>query len=173
MPEDPLVRPGKAYLCSKTRCYRLKSVMNVGECLLISSWASKKYCLCTFPRTSRRKAVYDIFTGMRVSILGAVLLSESLRCVMSIPLNTSVNITSSDNGAICVDSPDWLRPDLFPKHCVAAAIMMYAETAVHNDRPFEFLAPGATHVSSHPTQATPRKYRYSKPSGTIHDDRLE
>ena len=84
--------------------------------------------------------------------------------VMSIQLNSSSNATTSADNAICTDSRDWNRPDLFPNDCVAAGLRLFREEVVDQQyNMFEILTPRASPLSSTVAQVTPRKYTYSKP----------
>ena len=84
--------------------------------------------------------------------------------VMSIQLNSSSNATTLADNAICTDSRDWIRPDLFPKDCVAAGLRFFQEEVVDQQyNLFEFLTPRASPLLSTMAQVTPRKYTYSKP----------
>ena len=83
--------------------------------------------------------------------------------VMSIQLDSPSNATTLADNAICTDSRDWIRPDLFPKDCVAAGLRFFQEEVVDRQyKMFEFLTPRTSPLLSTVTQATPRKYTYSK-----------
>ena len=84
--------------------------------------------------------------------------------VMGIRLDSSSNATTLADNAICTDSRDWIRPDLFPNDCVAAGLRFFQEEVVDQQyKMFEFLTPSASPLLSTVTQSTPRKYTYSKP----------
>lgn len=86
-----------------------------------------------------------------------------LNFVVSAPSNGSLNATLPNHGAYCVEQRSWLRPDLLPKHCVAAAIQFFRHEAIESeDKPLEFLMPGAKPLSSIETRTTPRRYAYCK-----------
>ena len=86
-----------------------------------------------------------------------------LNFVVSAPFNGSLNATLPNHGAYCVEQRSWLRPDLLPKHCVAAAIQFFRGEAIESeDKPLQFLMPGAKPLSSIETRTTPRRYAYCK-----------
>jgi len=99
--------------------------------------------------------------------LGGLLFSFVLNFVVSTSSDSSLNATLPANGPYCVESRFWLRPDLFPKHCITAAVQfLHHEAAEYQYKPIEFLMPGAKPLSSMETRATPRRYVYCKLCGT-------
>lgn len=85
------------------------------------------------------------------------------RLVWGVPFRNSLNATLPANGAYCVDSRQWLRPDLLPRDCVSAGLKFFLEeNADYQYTPIEFLAPGATPLSTLRTQTTPRRYTHCK-----------
>jgi len=95
--------------------------------------------------------------------LEGVLFFFVLNFVVSTPSNNSLNATSPANGPYCVALRQFLRPDLLPKHCIAAAVQfLHDEAAEYQYKPIEFLMPGAEPLSSMETQTTPRRYVYCK-----------
>lgn len=86
-----------------------------------------------------------------------------LHFVVSPPSKSPLNATLLANGPYCVESRFWLRPDLFPKHCIAAALQfLHDEATEHEYTPIEFLMPGAKPLSSMEVRTTPRRYVYCK-----------
>lgn len=97
--------------------------------------------------------------------LAGMLSFSVLKFVVSTPSNSSLKATLLPaNGPYCVEARSWLRSDLFPKHCVTAAVQfLHREAADDRSKPIEFLMPGAKPHSSIETQTTPRRYVYCKP----------
>lgn len=106
--------------------------------------------------------------GRMMAFVSGVLLTFLLcTLVTGIPVNAvngSLDVADLEmSNAVCVESQDWIRPDLLPKHCVAAGIRFFREeTAKHGTKPFEFVAPGAPPLVPARSQSTPRKYKYRK-----------
>jgi len=96
-------------------------------------------------------------------MLEGLLFSFVLDFVVSTSSNGSLDATLPANGPYCVESRSWLRSDLFPKHCITAAVQfLHHEAAEYQYKPMEFLMPGAEPLSSKESQTTPRRYVYCK-----------
>jgi len=96
-------------------------------------------------------------------MLERLLFSFVLDVVVSTSSNGSLNATLPANGPYCVESRSWLRSDLFPKHCITAAVQfLHHEAAEYQYKPIEFLMPDAKPLSSMETRATRRRYVYCK-----------
>lgn len=65
----------------------------------------------------------------------------------------------------CNDSPAWSGPSFYPKDCATAMSQFFVqELLVHGDVLFEFSAVGARPRTRYPSQTTPQKFTYGKPT---------
>lgn len=81
--------------------------------------------------------------------------------VQCTPVRVATNASLHSGHARCVNSPEWITPDLNPNDCVSAALQFsHKEVAAHAEDEFEFVPAGATGVSGLPIARTPRRYTY-------------
>lgn len=77
------------------------------------------------------------------------------------PVRVATNASLHSGHARCVNTPEWITPNLDPNDCVSVALQFsQKEVAAHAEDEFEFVPAGATGVSGLPIARTPRRYTY-------------